>query len=150
MNDRLKSMRLLAVVFVFMIVPVASASMHDLMITGSMDATLTGGAPKVVELYTLTDVVDLSQYALSRAGNGNAAFDAIDVSDPNDLPSTLPIISLNTGDFYYAVGNSFSDMTSTLDTIFPSHSGIRMRHSAVNSNGDDVTGLFFDPSGMFA
>ena len=143
-------MRLLDVVFVFMIVPVASASTHDLMITGVMDATLTGGAPKVVELYTLTDVVDLSQYALSRAGNGNAAFDAIDVSDPNDLPSTLPAILLNTGDFCYVVGNSFYDMTSTLDTIFSSHSGIRMRHSAVNSNGDDVTGLFFDPSGMFA
>ena len=49
MNDRLKSMRLLDVAFVFMIVPVASASTHDLMITGVMDATLTGGAPKVVE-----------------------------------------------------------------------------------------------------
>ena len=35
--------------------------------TGIMDGTLTGGAPKMVELFARNDIPDLSVYSLARA-----------------------------------------------------------------------------------
>lgn len=116
----------------------------DLMITGVMDGDRPGGQPKMVELYARNDIADLSQYALSRAGNGSSSWDSIGENH------VLPPISLKAGDFYYAVGNSFDDQTETFDAIWPAYSGIRMRNYGVNSNGDDVTGLFHDATGTFS
>jgi len=98
----------------------------------------------MVELYARNNIPDLSRYAISRAGNGAVTFDAITAD------FILPAIALNAGDFYYAVGNSFADQTVTFDTVFPAYSGIRVRNYGVNSNGDDVTGIFHDPTGAFA
>lgn len=113
---------------------------QDLMITGVFDATLPGGEPKFAELYAINDIPDLSLYAMSRAGNG-AGFDAFSAN------SVLPAISLSAGDFYYAVGNSFGDQTAVFDTVLPGKP--RALNFGVNSNGDDVTGLFFNPTGDY-
>lgn len=117
---------------------------QDLMITGIMDGDLPGGQPKFIELYALNNIPDLSQYAFSGANNGAASFGSI---DPNN--DVLPNVSLNAGDFYYGVGGPSADMLPNFDLVFPAKSGIRARISGVNSNGDDVTGLFHDPTGAF-
>ena len=43
---------------------------NDLIITGVADATLTGGTPKVVEIYAVNDVADLSVCGIGSAQNG--------------------------------------------------------------------------------
>jgi len=122
------------------------ATAQDLMITMYMDGTLGvdgGGSPKTVELYAINAIPDLSEYALSRAGNGSPTFDAFTVDH------VLPAVALAAGDYYYGVGNSFNDMTNGFDMVWPAKSGIRARNFGVNSNGDDVTGLFHNPTGDF-
>lgn len=116
---------------------------QDLMITGVLDGPLTGGAPKVVELYAINNIPNLSLYAVSIAANGGVSFSAITAD------YILPSVSLSAGSFYYAVGNSFDNMTDRFDLIFPSYSSVRVRNFGANSNGDDVEGLFFDASGLF-
>ena len=116
------------------------------MITGVMDGTLSlagGGSPKMVEIYAINAIPNLSLYALSRASNGNPTFDVFGAE------YILPNISLNAGDFYYAVGNSFNDMTVAFDAIFPAKTAVRVRNNGTNSNGNDVTGLFFHATGDF-
>ena len=39
-----------------------SANASDLVISGVVDASLTGGLPKAVELYVVNDIADLSVY----------------------------------------------------------------------------------------
>jgi hypothetical protein len=109
-----------------------------------MDGTLTGGSPKILELYAVGNIPDLSKYAVSLAANGAAAFSTIDAN------YILPAISLSAGDFYYAVGNSFDNMTDDFDTIFPGYTSIRSWNYGINSNGDDVEGLFYDTTGLFS
>jgi hypothetical protein len=123
-----------------------AARSQDLMITGVMDGTLAlagGGSPKVIELYAINAVPSLNKYALSRASNGASIYDVISAD------FILPDVPLAAGSFYYAVGNSFNDMTVAFDAVYPALTGSRVRNFGVNSNGDDVTGLFFDATGAF-
>lgn len=46
----------------------------QIVITGLMDGDLTGGNPKVIELY-INGTIDLSEYSLWRSSNGNAFTD---------------------------------------------------------------------------
>jgi len=135
-------LRALTAVFVVS-VPIAVAGAQELMVTGVLDGTVPQGAPKVVELYALNDIADLSTYALARGGNGGP-FETIDAD------RVLPAIALTAGDFYYAVGSPFRDMTVDFDSVFPGNTDIRVQNFAVNSKGDDVTGLFLDDTGLFA
>lgn len=118
-----------------------------LMITGVMDGTLTGGVPKVVEVFAREAIPDLSEYALRRSSGNSGTWEG-----PTPLTNNyiLPAISLNAGDFYYAVGNSFDDGTTSFDLVWPAYSGIRVRNFGVNSNGDDTTGLWHDATGAFS
>ncbi|MEO1145837.1 MAG: hypothetical protein AAFY26_09590 [Cyanobacteria bacterium J06638_22] len=43
---------------------------NDLIITGVIDGSLTGGLPKAIELYAVNDIPDLSIYGLGSANNG--------------------------------------------------------------------------------
>jgi hypothetical protein len=135
----IKSTSFLAAGFVATFVMGGSAD-ASLILTGYMDGTLTGGEPKAAELYASAAIPDLSLYAVSRAGNGSPTFDTITV---NHILSG----SAAAGDFIYAVGNGFVDQTTVFDSVFPGET--RARNYGVNSNGDDVTGLFFDPTGLF-
>lgn len=119
-----------------------TASHGDLVMSGVLDGPLTGGSPKAVEFYATSDIPDLSVYALTIASNGAASFTGI-TSD-----YVLPSISLSAGEYFYAVGNSFDDMTGDFDTVFPGTT--RALNFGANSNGDDVLGLFYDPTGSFS
>ncbi|WP_235296353.1 T9SS type A sorting domain-containing protein [Portibacter marinus] len=63
----------------------------NLIITGVVDGDLTGGLPKAVELYALTDIADLSAYNIEVVNNGAGIDQGID----------LPKRSLSAGDYYY-------------------------------------------------
>ncbi len=43
---------------------------NDLVISGVIDGSLSGGVPKAVELFVVNDIADLSTYALGTANNG--------------------------------------------------------------------------------
>lgn len=105
----------------------------ELLLTGVMDGTLTGGEPKVAELYATADIADLSVYAIGRYGNGSAT-----ISDVTPLPT----VAATAGTYLYAVGNTFVDQTAVFDSVFPDvPDGDRFQNDGVNSNGDDVTAL---------
>ncbi len=109
-------------------------AVSELMITGYMDGAMTGGSPKVVEVFARGDIGDLSRYQIGRSSGGTPIF-------ASPAPSPLPAIALSAGDFYYFVGNAFDDQTDRFDLVFPSLTTQRALHFGVNSNGDDTTGL---------
>ena len=45
---------------------------EKLMITGVLDGDLSGGYPKALELYAVTDIADLTKYGIDVASNGKA------------------------------------------------------------------------------
>jgi hypothetical protein len=146
-NRMSTSFRCLSVGVLAIAISIAGAARgQDLMITGVLDGTLSlngGGSPKVIELYAINAIPNLSLYALSRAPNGNPTFDVFAAEN------VLPNIALNAGDFYYAVGNSFQSMLEAFDAVFPEKSAKRVWNYGVNSNGDDATALFFNATGEF-
>ena len=76
----------------------APPTSSDLMIVGSMDGPLTGGHPKVVELYAVNAVADASEYVVELFSNGSPTATTTVLS--------LPAISMNAGDRYYITGDS--------------------------------------------
>ena len=63
-----------------------SANASDLVISGVVDASLTGGLPKAVELYVVNDIPDLSVYGLGSANNGGGT-DGVEFTFPADSAS---------------------------------------------------------------
>jgi hypothetical protein len=102
----------------------------DLIITGIMDGPLPGGNPKVLEIYAMNNVTDMSQYSVQYAGNGSTTYNLVTNFDP---------ISLNAGDFYYistdsAAFNLFMGFDAdVVNTTFP---------NGLFINGDDHVALF--------
>ena len=98
---------------------------QDILITGVVDATLTGGTPKAVELYVVNDIADLSTYAIGSANNGGG-------TDGEELFLSG---SATAGDFIYIASeqpnfNAFFGF----DPNFVDE--------AANINGDDAVELF--------
>nr|MEE4266728.1 hypothetical protein [Candidatus Krumholzibacteria bacterium] len=52
------------------VLALAAPASAQLVITGLVDGPLTGGLPKVVELYACDDIADLSIYGIGSANNG--------------------------------------------------------------------------------
>jgi len=105
---------------------VNSAVAQDLIITGVIDGPLSGGIPKAVELYVVSDVADLSDYGVGGANNGGG-------TDGEEF--TFPPGPATAGDFIYVASES-----TAFNTFFgfaPDHTSF-----AVNINGDDAIELF--------
>jgi len=102
----------------------------DLIISGVVDGTRTGGNPKAIELYALNDIADLSVYSLIRDTNGAGAY-----GTPFALSGTM-----TAGSFLYIAGNadSASFLNSNGFTVFAT-AGI------ASINGDDILGIGFGP-----
>ncbi len=96
----------------------------DLILTGIMDGPLSGGTPKVLELYAANSIADLSQYSLYVYSNGGTT---------GNLIANLPAVSLNAGDFYY-VASEAPNFTAFFG-FAPDHLG------SVFINGDDAVEL---------
>jgi PEP-CTERM motif len=125
----------------------AAQANANLVITGVFDGPLDGGEPKVVELFALTDVPDLSLYNASSANNGGGS----------DGPESTLSGSASAGDFIYivddnsdsALGVEFAEYFGfTPALLFDSNLGANGGAAAIN--GDDAVELFFDPTGAFA
>ena len=90
---------------VLVVVGCLSANCHaDLIITGVVDGTQSGGNPKAMELMATADIVDLSNFFVLRFSP------ALISGDPPILSSSqLPNVVLNAGDFYYIYGNAATE-----------------------------------------
>ncbi len=99
-----------------------------MVITGVLDGPLTGGTPKAIEFYVLADIPDLSLYKFSNFNNGS----------PNPSGTfTFPNISVTTGTRIW-VATEIPNFTAYFG--FPPN----YTSNAVNVNGDDAFGLFFN------
>jgi hypothetical protein len=102
---------------------------QDLMITGVADGPLTGGLPKVLEIYAINDVADLSAYTVKKQTNENT-----DWSGDYNLTG-----SATAGDFVYVVyvGGDMLNFTDFFEnSLTPEESAV------INLNGDDRVGIF--------
>jgi len=98
----------------------------DLIISGIVDADLSGGTPKAIELYVINDIADLSAFGLGSANNGGG-------SDGQEF--TFPAVSALAGEYIYVASevvnfNAFFGFDPDYIT------------GAVAVNGDDAVELF--------
>ncbi len=99
----------------------------QLTITAIIDATLSGGLPKAVEIYVSEDIPDLSIYEIAIASNGASSFGAT---------WSFPSVSAASGDFITIAKDQAS---------FNSYFGFNPDYvvsTQMNFNGNDVFGLF--------
>jgi hypothetical protein len=98
-----------------------------LIITAVFDGPL-GGNPKVVELYAIEPIADLSAFGLGSATNGGGS---------DGVEFTFPRRTVTAGTFLYVTSNL---------AAFQSYFGFAADHSssAVNVNGDDGIELFWN------
>lgn len=104
-----------------------SGATDSLIISGVMDATLTGGLPKVVEFYAIEDISDLSAYGFGSANNGGG-------TDGEEY--TFPAVSVTAGTYIHVATDS-TNFNAFLG-FFPDYNG----GSAATINGDDAIELF--------
>ena len=115
---------------------VTSARTADALVVGVFDGPLTGGRPKVIELYFGGDVPDLSRYAVGSANNGGG-------TDGPEL--VLPAGSATIGTFYTIADNA-DDFTAYFGATADVIDGV------AGINGDDAIELYYDAddNGHFA
>lgn len=99
---------------------------QDLILTGVFDGPLTGGAPKVIELYVKNDIADLSIYGVESANNGAAAA-AAEYTFPNEAKTA--------GTYIYI---------ATESPLFTTYFGFAPTYlnNVANNNGDDAVLLY--------
>lgn len=102
---------------------------NALILTGVIDATLSGGTPKAIEVYVAADIADLSMYGLGSANNGGG-------TDGEEF--TFPVMSATAGEFLYIATDSV--MFNNWFGFFPNFTD----NSAPNINGDDAIELFYN------
>jgi hypothetical protein len=98
----------------------------DMVITGVFDGPLTGGTPKVIELYVIRDITDLSVFGVGNANNGGG-------SDGQEF--TFPNVTASVGDYIYIASEqpNFNEFFG-FDPDYTS--------GVANINGDDAVELF--------
>ncbi len=102
-----------------------------LMITGVVDATLPGGTPKVIELFAMNDIADLSVYGLESANNDN-------------LPSGIELNlsgSVSAGDFIYVTTAASVEDNKLFNTFGVNADFV---DGVASINGDDTIVLYKD------
>jgi hypothetical protein len=108
---------------------------QDLIITGVFDGPLSGGTPKVIELYAINDISDLSPYSVGTANNGGG-------TDGEEF--TFPADAITAGDFIYLAseGSPPNDNPGSFQSYF----GFTPNYidTVFGINGDDAIELFFN------
>jgi predicted extracellular nuclease len=99
---------------------------QELIITGVVDGPLSGGLPKAVELYVVSNVADLSIFGVGGANNGGG-------SDGEEF--TFPAVSASAGEYIYVA--SESPGFTTFFGFAPDYTSF-----AASINGDDAIELF--------
>ncbi|MBZ9652436.1 T9SS type A sorting domain-containing protein [Psychroflexus montanilacus] len=98
----------------------------DVLITGVFDGPLPGGTPKVIELYVIRDISDLSTFGVGSANNGGG-------TDGQEF--TFPDVSAVAGEFIY-----ISSEAPNFNAFFGFDSDYVS--NVANNNGDDAVELF--------
>ena len=98
-----------------------------LILTGIVDATLTGGVPKAIEIYVAQDMDDLSVCGVGSASNGGG-------TDGEEF--TFPAMAVTKGQFI-----TIATETANFETFF-GRSPDLTNGTAPNINGDDAVELF--------
>ncbi|MCF6350131.1 MAG: T9SS type A sorting domain-containing protein [Flavobacteriaceae bacterium] len=120
----------------FLVVAIMVTSLsfgQDLIITGVFDGPLSGGTPKLTELYVVNDIADLSLYGIGSANNGQG-------TDGEEF--TFSADAYTAGDFIY-VATEGSNLGS-----FNTYFGFEANYldDSMGINGDDAVELFFNGS----
>lgn len=100
----------------------------NLVLTGIVDGPLSGGIPKAIEFYVISDISDLSVYGVGSANNGGGS---------NGVEFTFPVEPVTAGTFLY-----ISYETTGFNTFFgfaPNYTS-----AVANNNGNDAIELFLD------
>ncbi len=102
---------------------------QDLILTGIFDGPLTGGMPKLIELYVKNNIADLSLYGIESAKNGATAAGA---------EYTFPAEPKTAGTYIYLA------YLSTNTTSFSHYFGVSETYLNIvaNNNGDDAIILY--------
>lgn len=117
----------------FFLTILASIQLYgQITITGVVDGPLSGGTPKVIELYVYEDIADLSIYGVGSANNGGG-------TDGEEF--TFPAIAVTSGQFIYITdpSNGGEANFSTFFGFAPDYTS-----NAASINGDDAIELFKD------
>ena len=103
---------------------------ESLLITGVLDGDLSGGYPKVIELYAETDIWDLTKYGIDVASNGKA--------------STKPDYYLQSGSLaagkHYIIGRKSGAGSGGFDDWFGEAADMYTNGNTMN--GDDAIALY--------
>lgn len=118
----------------------AGGASGQVLISGMVDGTQSGGLPKAMEIVAETNVADLSDFWIVRDTNGAGPFDTF---------FQLPSVVLNTNDFFYVYGNSGTTTSMTALGFPTTASGDAEEDNILNWNGDDILGLA-TPNGTFS
>ena len=102
------------------------AASAELVITGVFDGPLSGGTPKAIEIYVVSDVVDLSIYGIGAANNGGG-------TDGQEF--TFPTQGASAGTYIY-VSTEIPQFEAFFGFVPDFTSG------AASINGDDAIELF--------
>ncbi len=103
-----------------------SAIAQELVISGVIDGPLSGGVPKAVEVYVVSDIADMSIFGVGSANNGGG-------TDGEEF--TFPAVAASAGDFIYITSQAAG---------FNSFFGFAADYTsgAMSINGDDAIELF--------
>jgi len=110
-----------------------SSAKADVIITGILDGTLSGGAPKAIELYVI-GTENLADYDLQRASNGGS------------FGSTVSLSGTFTDEFVYLVGTA-GNGAADFAAVFGSSgdfANIALVSGTVSGNGNDGFRLVLD------
>lgn len=121
----------LALALIVAISAAPAAAQSDLVLTGVFDGPITGGIPKMIEVYVINAVADLSIYGLGSANNGGG-------TDGEEF--TFPAAAAAADTFLYIATESVE---------FNNYFGFMPDYtdgSAPNINGDDAIELFMNGS----
>ncbi len=104
----------------------SSVAAQELVISGVIDGPLTGGIPKAVEIYVVSNVADLSVFGVGGANNGGG-------TDGEEF--TFPAVAATAGDFIYVASEATG--FTTFFGFAPDYTSF-----AASINGDDAIELF--------
>ncbi len=103
---------------------------QDMVLTGVFDGPLPGGVPKLIEIYVINDIPDLSLFGVESANNGTASTGAAEFTFPADAKTAGSYIYLG------------FDNNAGVD--FNTYFGVALdyNNNVANNNGDDAILLY--------
>lgn len=102
-----------------------------MLITGVIDGPLTGGTPKAIEFFVLSNINNLNEYGFGIANNGGG-------SDGQEFTFSG---TANAGDFLYFVNSQNNGFQAFID-FFGFAADFQSNNFSLSLNGDDAVELF--------